>query len=423
MPTRRSFVHMAAGAAVAGLNIPRISYGAADPSHFSVPVGDDPVLVAGDEAYWEVIQQAYTQDAGFINLESGFFSPAADPVIEAQVEHLRAINRIPSFYMRRRMADERQELKRIVGRFAGVDPAELCIVRNTTEALNVVIHGVPADPGDEFLWCSREYPSMQDALNQRAQRYGTVNRVIELPWLPASQDEVVAAYERAVTPRTRYILVSHMIYLTGQVLPVRAIADMAHARGIEVIVDAAHSFAHLDYRIPDLGGDYLGTSLHKWLGAPLGTGLLYVKREHVGKVWPLFGDANARGHDIEKLHHIGTHPQGTDQTLVDAIRFHEAIGGPRKEARLRYLMNHWVDQVRNAPGVHINTPLGDEQSCAIANVLVDGMTPVELVDALWERHRIFTVAVDQGARIAPNVFTRLRELDLLAAALLELARA
>jgi selenocysteine lyase/cysteine desulfurase len=319
------------------------------------------------------------------------------------------------------MAEERAELKSTVGRFAGVAPEELVIVRNTTEALNVVIHGVPAEPGDEFLWCSREYPSMQDALLQRARRFGTANRVIELPWLPGRQDEIVEAYAAAITPRTRYILASHMIYLTGQVLPIRAISDMAHERGIEVIVDAAHSFAHLEYDIPDLGGDYLGTSLHKWLGAPLGTGLLYVKREHVAKVWPLFGDANAQGDDIEKLHHIGTHPQGTDQTIVDAIRFHEGIGGVRKEARLRYLKNHWVRQVRDVPGVHINTPLGDDQSCAIANVLVESMTPTALVEGLWDRYRIFTVAVEQGARIAPNVFSRLGELDLLARAIREMA--
>ena len=391
------------------------------PGELPGPEAGDPRRVAQDEAYWEVIQQAYTQDAGFINLESGFFSPAADPVVDAHVEHLRAINRIPSFYMRRRMAEERAELKRLVGRFAGVSPQEFAIVRNTTEALNVLIQGVPANAGDEFLYCSREYPSMQEALLQRARRFGTVNRIIELPWLPASQDEIVTAFADAITPRTRYILVSHMIYLTGQVLPVREICEMAQGRGIEVIVDGAHSFAHLDYRIPDLGCDYFGTSLHKWLGAPLGTGLLYVKREHVSKVWPLFGDANAQGDDIEKLHHIGTHPQGTDQTIVDAIRFHQAIGGPRKEARLRYLKNHWVEQVHGAPGVHINTPLGDDQSCAIANVLVDGMTPEELVEGLWDRYRIFTVAVEQGARIAPNVFSRLSDLDLLAGAVREMA--
>jgi len=422
MTTRRTFVRAAAGAALGAMATPRFTSAALPPSAIErIASGRSPQEVARDEAYWEVIQRAYTQDPGFINLESGFFSPAADPVLEAQLRNIRRVNEIPSFYMRRLMTREREDLKEMFGRFAGVSPAEFTFVRNTTEALNVVLQGIPLEAGEEVLYASREYPSMQEALEQRALRFGTVNKVIELPWLPSSQDEVVRAYADAITPRTRYILVSHMIYLTGQVLPVRAIADMAHARGLEVVVDAAHSFAHLDWRIPDLGADYLGSSLHKWLGCPLGTGLLYVKKEHIAKVWPLLGDRNARGEDIEKFHHIGTHPQGTDQAIRDAVRFHESIGGARKEARLRYLKNRWVDDVKSVPGIHINTPLGDDQSCAIANVLVDGMTPADLVDALWDRYRIFTVAVDQGARIAPNVFTRLEHLDLLASALRELA--
>ncbi|MDP2956842.1 MAG: aminotransferase class V-fold PLP-dependent enzyme [Longimicrobiales bacterium] len=424
MTDRRAFVRTATGVALGALAPPRFASAALARGELDrIAGGLTPGQVAQDEAYWEVVQRAYTQDPGFINLESGFFSPAADPVVEAQVRNLRRINQIPSFYMRRLMDGERAELKRALAGFAGVPPEEITVVRNTTEALNVVLQGVPLERGEEVLYCAREYPSMQDALEQRAMRYGTVNRVIDIPWLPASQDEVVRAYAEAITPRTRYLLVSHMIFLTGQVLPVRAICDMAHARGVEVIVDAAHSFAHLDWKIPDLGCDYLGSSLHKWLGCPLGTGLLYVKKEHIAKVWPLFGDRNAQGGDIEKLHHIGTHPQGTDQAIRDAIRFHEAIGGARKEARLRWLKNAWVSRVKNVPGVRINTPLGDDQSCAIANVLVDGMTPAELVDALWDRWRIFTVAVEQGARIAPNVFTRTGDLDLLVRGITELARA
>jgi len=422
MTSRRTFVRTATGAALGSLVTPRFSAAAISRSELERLAGGlSPQEIADDEAYWEVIQRAYTQDPGFINLESGFFSPAADPVLDAQVRNIRRINQIPSFHMRRLMAQDRVDLKEMFGRFAGVSPAEFTFVRNTTEALNVVLQGIPLERGEEVLYSSREYPSMQEALQQRALRFGTVNNVIELPWLPASQEEVVQAYATAITPRTRYILISHMIYLTGQVLPVRAVADMAHARGIEVIVDAAHSFAHLDWKVPDLGADYLGSSLHKWLGCPLGTGLLYVKQEHIAKVWPLFGDLNAQGPDIEKFHHIGTHPQGTDQAIRDAVRFHESIGGARKETRLRYLKNSWVGRVKDLPRVHINTPLGDGQSCAIANVLVDGLTPGALVDALWDRYRIFTVAVEPGARIAPNVFTRMADLDLLVRALEQLA--
>jgi selenocysteine lyase/cysteine desulfurase len=424
MTTRRSFVRVAAGAALSPLASPLLN--AATTSRIErLGLDDkrDTSEIAHDEAYWEVIQQAYVQDASFINIESGYFSPAAEVVLDAQVDRLRLINRIPSFYMRRRMATERADLKRFIGRFVGLSPDEFVIARNTTEALNNIIQGIPLERGDEVLYNRREYPSMQEALEQRASRYGTVNRVIDIPWLPSSQDEIVQAYAGALTLKTRYILVSHMIYLTGQVLPVKEICNMAHQRGVEIIVDGAHSLAHLNQTISDLDCDYYGTSLHKWLGAPLGTGLMYIRREHIQKVWPLFGDRRAQSDDIAKFEHIGTHPQGTDQTIMDAIRFHEAIGGARKEARLRFLKNYWVDKVRGTTGVKINTPLGDDQSCAIANVIVEGMTPAELVDTLWERHRIFTVGVEQGARIAPNLFTRLSDLDLLVRGIQECAAA
>ena len=414
MTTRRSFVRMAAGAALSPIASPVLNAGATERIR-RLRLGDhrDISKITQDEAYWEVIQRSYTQDAGFINIESGYFSPAAQVVVDAQVDRLRELNRIPSFYMRRRMAAERENLKRFIGRFINVSPDEFVIARNTTEALNTIIHGIPLEKGEEVLYNNREYPSMQEALEQRALRYGTVNHVINIPWLPSSQQQIVETYASAITDKTRYILVSHMIYLTGQILPIKEICTMAHQRGVEVIVDGAHSLAHVNYKIPDLGCDYYGTSLHKWLGAPLGTGLMYIRREHIKKVCPLFGDTKAKRDHIAKFEHIGTHPQGTDQTIMDAIRFHTAIGGERKEARLRYLKNYWVDKVGGVPGVNINTPLGDDQSCAIANVLVDGKTPGELVDFLWDRFRIFTVGVEQGARIAPNVFTRLSDLDLL----------
>ncbi len=422
MTTRRSFVRLAAGAALTPLTAPTFKASASDRLiRLRDSDSRDAKTIAQDESYWEAIQREYTQDATFINIESGFFSPAPDTVMEAEISWVREVNRAPSFYMRRRMAAETTNLKQLIGRFLGVSPGEFVISRNTTEALNTIIHGVPLESGEEVLLCSREYPSMIDALEQRTQRHGTASRVIEIPWLPSSQEEVVRAYADAITPRTRYILVSHMVFLTGQILPVREICEMAHERGIEVIVDGAHSFAHVNQSIADLNCDYYGTSLHKWLGAPLGTGLMYVRKEHIAKVWPLYGDARAQGDDIGKFEHIGTHPPATKQPILDAIRFHEAIGAERKEARLRYLKNYWVERVQSVPGVRINTPLGDDQSCAIANVLVDGRTPVELVDELWDRHRLFTVGVEQGARIAPNVFTRLSDLDLLVRAIGESA--
>jgi len=424
MTSRRSFVRLAAGAALSPLAAPTFHADASD-RIARLRLGDkrDADTIAQDETYWEAIQREYTQDSTFINIESGFFSPAADVVLESQINWVREVNRAPSFYMRRRMATETANLKKLIGRSLGISPEEFVISRNTTEALNTIIQGVPLEPGEEVLLCSREYPSMVEALEQRTQRFGTASRVIEIPWLPTSQDEIVRAYADAITPRTRYILVSHMIFLTGQILPVREICDMAHERGIEVIVDGAHSLAHVNQGISDLNCDYYGTSLHKWLGAPLGTGLMYIRKEHIPKVWPLYADRNAQSDHVSKFEHIGTHPPSAKQPILDAIRFHESIGGERKEARLRFLKNYWVDQVKETPGVRINTPLGRDQSCAIANVLIEGWTPGDFVDALWDRYRIFTVGVEQGARIAPNLFTRLSDLDLLVQGIRECADA
>ena len=373
----------------------------------------DPREAARDEDFWYVVQKAYRQSPHFINLESGYYSPSPIEVMEAQIANIRAINETPSFYMRRKQFQDQADVKKAFGEFAGADPSEFVICRNTTEALNTVIHGIEMAPGDEALMCDREYGSMLEAWNQRAARTGITLKIIQLPLVPESQDEIVRIYERAVTPKTKVLHVSHMIYLTGQVLPVRAIADMAHARGLEVIVDAAHSFAHLEWKLPDLGADYLGSSLHKWLGAPLGSGLLYVRRDKIARLWPLLGDSRFASDDIAKLEHIGTHPRSTDLAIISAVRFHEAIGSKRKEERLRYLKNYWASKAAEIPGVTINTPMQDEMSCAIANVIVRGMTPGELVDRLWDEHRIFTVAVEQGARIAPNLWTRLEHLDAL----------
>lgn len=262
---------------------------------------------------------------------------------------------------------------------------------------------------------------MRDALAQSGERHGTVHKVIDIPLVPDTDSEVVALYSNAITARTRAILVSHMIYLTGQVLPVRKIADMAHARGVEVIVDAAHSFAHLDFELPELGADYLGTSLHKWLGAPLGTGLLHIRRDKIPRVWPLLADRVFPKDDIRKFEHLGTRPVDIEKTLLKAIQFHRSIGARRKEERLRYLKNYWVDRVKNLPKVAINTPLDDARSCAIANFGIAGMAPTAVADLLFDRHRVFTVAVDEGVRVSPNIFNGLEDLDVLVEAIRELA--
>jgi selenocysteine lyase/cysteine desulfurase len=248
-----------------------------------------------------------------------------------------------------------------------------------------------------------------------------VNKIISLPNHPTSDEEIVDLYAQAISPKTRLLMICHMVNITGQILPVRKIVDMAHQRGVDVIVDGAHAFAHLDFKIADLNCDYYATSLHKWLGCPLGAGILYVKKEKIKGIWPLFGETNFADDDIRKLNHTGTHPVHTDLTIADAISFHEKIGIQRKEARLRYLQAYWTKQVRSIAGIVVNTPADSQRACGIANVGIARMKPADLAKTLLEKHKIWTVAIDyanvKGVRITPHLYTSTAELDALVKAL------
>jgi selenocysteine lyase/cysteine desulfurase len=306
-----------------------------------------------------------------------------------------------------------------------VPPNELIVTRNTTESLDTVIGGFPWKAGDEAVMAEQDYGAMLDMFKLQARRQGIVNRVVSLPLDPGSDDEIVRLYESAITPRTRLLMVCHMVNITGQILPVAKIADMAHGHGVQVMVDGAHSFGQCAFAVPDLHGDYFATSLHKWLGAPLGAGLLHVRKEHIADLWPTFADLSKADDDILKLNHTGTHPVHTDLGVNDAIDFHLTIGIERKEARLRYLQHYWTDKVRGLRGIALNTPSDPARSCAIANVGVTGLAPAALGDALFTRYRIWTVAIDgagvHGVRVTPHLFTSTADVDELVRALRELA--
>jgi selenocysteine lyase/cysteine desulfurase len=310
---------------------------------------------------------------------------------------------------------------------AGCSPEELIITRNTTESLDTVIAGYDWKPGDEAVMAAQDYGAMLDQFKLMARRHGTVNKVVSLPMDPQSDDEILNLYANAITPRTRLLMVCHLVNITGHILPVRRIADMAHARGVDVMVDGAHAFAQLDFRIPDLGADYYGASLHKWLGAPIGAGILYVKREHIERIWPVYGEEAQPNDAIMKLNHTGTHPCHTDLAIEDAIRFHETIGVARKEARLRHLQQYWTSRVRGKPRIVLNTPADPARSCAIANVGIEGMNPGDLGRTLFDRYKVWTVAINnvgvRGVRVTPQLYTTTAELDVLVDALLELSTA
>lgn len=385
-----------------------------------------PAVLAEDEVFWQSIRAHYSLPHDFIQLENGYYSITAQPVLEAFIGHVRDVNASSSLYMRTKQVDDKLAVRAALAKLLGCADAELIVTRNTTESLDTVISGFDWRPGDEAVMAEQDYGSMLDMFKLQARRRGIVNRIVSVPLHPSSDDEIVARYERALTPKTRLLMVCHMINITGQILPVRRIVEMAHGHGVPVMVDGAHTFAHLDFTIADLGGcDYYGSSLHKWLGAPLGSGILYVRRDRIAPLWQLYGDATFPDGDIRKLNHTGTHPAATDLAITDAIRFHETIGAARKAARLRHLQRYWTDKVRGHARIVVNTPAEPERSCAIANVGIDGIAPAELAQTLLDKHKIFTVAIDgagvRGVRVTPQLFTTTAELDLLVAALKQLA--
>ena len=419
---RRNFVTVVVGALGASATP---ALGAIERAFAAVAAVAPPQL-ATDEAFWESIRAQFPVTQDFIQLENGYYSITAGPVLENYIRHVREVNAISSYYMRTKEVDDKLAVRRELARLLGCADGELIITRNTTESLDTVIAGFDWKPGDEAVMAEQDYGSMLDMFKLQARRHGVVNRVVSVPMQPKSDDEIVAVYERAITPKTRLLMVCHMINITGQILPVRKIVEMAHRRGVLVMVDGAHTFGQLDFKIGDLGGcDYYGSSLHKWLGVPLGAGILYVRRDRVAPLWQLYGDASFADDDIRKLNHTGTHPAATDLAILDAIRFHETIGIARKAARLRYLQHYWTDKVRGMRRIVVNTPEAIERSGVTANVGVEGMAPADLAKTLFDKYRIFTVAIDgagvHGVRVSPHLFTTTAELDALVRALTQIA--
>ena len=383
--------------------------------------------LAQDDGFWTSLRGKYRLTPDYINLENGYYSMQAEPVLESFIASIRKVNYEAARYMRTVRVEDKNRVRNKLAALAGCSPEELIITRNTTESLDTVISGYDWKAGDEAVMAAQDYGAMLDHFKLMARRHGLVNKVVQVPRHPRSDDEIVQVYANAITPRTRLLMVCHLVNITGHVLPVRKIADMAHARGVDVMVDGAHAFAHLDFRIPELGADYYGASLHKWLGAPLGAGILYVKREKVEKLWPMYGEEGVPPGSVMKLNHTGTHPCHTDLGIEHAIAFHESIGIARKEARLRYLQQYWTSKVRGKPRLVLNTPADPARSCAIANVGVEGVAPGALARTLFDKYRVFTVAIDrpeagvQGVRVTPHLYTTTSELDVLVQALAELS--
>lgn len=376
-----------------------------------------PDELASDEDFWYYIQQSFTVSPSILNFNNGGVSPAPRTVQDAMKRFYDYSNEAPSYYMWRILDQGRETLRTNLSKLAGCRTDEIAINRNASEGLETIIFGLQLKEGDEVVATKQDYPNVVNAWKQREQR-----DKIKMLWvnleLP-SEDEayIVKQYVNAFTPRTKAVNITHIINWNGQVIPVRKIADEAHKRGIDVLVDGAHSFAHLDFQIPDLGADYFATSLHKWLYAPIGSGLLYVKRDKISSVYPLFATDIPLKDDIRKFEHLGTRPFFIEQAIGKAIEFHQMIGSERKQKRLHYLKNYWMEKVKDVPGIKLHTSLHPKWGGAIGLVSVEGKKPAELDSYLFNNHRIHTTTIlwenISGVRITPNVYTTAPQLDEL----------
>lgn len=425
MHTRRQLLTLAAPpAALAAAATLRPAAALAALREFAQARGT-PRELAGEEALWAGVQRAFVVDRTLINLNNGGVSPSPVSVQEAMRRYWEFSNLAPVHTMWRVLEPQRESVRRELASAAGCDPEEVAITRNTSEGLEACQLGIDLAPGDEVLACDQEYPRMVTTFRQRQRRDGIVLRQFPLPMPAGDTQAILAAYAAHATPRTRAILVSHMIYLTGQVLPVREIAALGRQLGAWVLVDGAHAFAHLPFTIPALDADVYAASLHKWLCAPHGTGLLVVRRARIPHIWPLMAAPPEMDENIRKFEEIGTHPAANALAIAEALAFHRALGAERKVARLCYLRDRWALRLAAHPRLRLHTHLAPGKAGAMATVEVLGLEAAQLAEYLWNRHRIIVAAIThpafQGVRVAPSVYTTVEEVDRFATIMEEIA--
>jgi selenocysteine lyase/cysteine desulfurase len=394
-------------------------------AYYSLPVQPNGEEPEKNEGYWDQIRQLYPRPDGYINLENGYFSHQPLPVLEFHRQKERDLNIRNSWVMRKEQTAIIENSRKELALFLGCDAEELALTRNTTESLNTVIMGYPWKKGDEVVIGNQDYGSMVEAFKQAANRFGIKLREASVPLHPESDEQVVNAYSSLFTSKTKMVHITHLINLTGQVVPVAAIAAAARKKGILSAVDSAHAVAHIQFGIGDLQADFVGASLHKWLCNALGAGFLWMKKEHIEKIWPLMGDTGLPKTNIRRFEHQGTRPIHTIESIGEALRFHLKIGSELKEKRLRYLMQYWTEKAAELPKVKLLTPHKDnKRCCAIANIAVDGYSPDELSKVLYDKFKIFTVAINHpvvnGVRITPHLSSSLSDLDSLVSALKQL---
>ncbi len=441
MPTRRKFLKdtLLAGTGLALLASDALAEFAEKIAQY--PAKTSLEHIAADEDFWATVQQAFAVDRSIINFNNGGVCPSPKIVMEALKSYLDYSNLAPSYTMWRHLQPHIETVREGLAKHFGCSPEEIAITRNASESLQTLQFGLELKRGDEVITTTQDYPRMITTWEQRVRRDGIILKKVRYPVPLMNPKDFVNAIEEAITPKTRIIHVSQVVVYTGQILPVREICRLGKSRGIEVIVDGAHAFAHIPFKQADLECDYFGTSLHKWLYAPIGTGMLYVKKEKIKNVWPLFAAPESMQNDIRKFEEIGTHPAANHNAIAEALGFHENLGVERKAARLRYQHKRWIERLRKYDNVKFRTNIDDEtQWCGLVNVHVEGTDPNKVQSYLFEKHRIYTVAIlppdnaerasstkaifddFKGIRVTPNIYTRPSEIDCFADAMEKIAR-
>jgi len=387
----------------------------------SRPVAD----TVSDDELWSRMAQAYTVSPNILNLNNGGVSPQPKVVQDAVDRYYHLSNEAPTYYMWQILDRGREPLRRKLAALAGVSPDEIAINRNTTEALGTFTWGIDLKRGDEIVMTKQDYPNMIHAWKQREMREGIVIKWISIDLPVEDEETVLKAYREATTPRTKVWHITHLLTWTGQIFPAARLCAEAKKRGIISIVDAAHTFAHLDYKLSDLDCDYFGTSLHKWLCAPFGTGMMHIRKPLIARTWPLFPNDKPQSDDIRKFEALGTRSFAPEQAIGQAIDFHLAIGAARKQQRLHYLKRYWCEAIADHPKVKLHISLKPEFSCALGTFSIEGMDVGEISSKLMGEYQIHTTSIKwenvNAVRVTPHVYTTTRDLDRLVEAVMKIA--
>jgi len=383
--------------------------------------GSDFQASAEDEEFWLGVRDAFTLDENVINFNNGGCSPSPRVVAESLKQQIDFANKGPSIFMWRELDPKIEDVRKRLAKLFGADAKEIAITRNASESLMTCLFSLPMSEADEILTTTHDYPRMINAIRQRERRDGVKMVQVEVPPAPQTHKEIVEAFERGITSKTKIILVSHVTFTTGDINPVREVCELGRRHGIPVVVDGAHAFAHFPFKQEDLTCDYFGTSLHKWLMAPVGTGMLYVRRPLIEDLWALMAPGPTQDADIRKFEEIGTHQAAVHNAIGEALTFHEMLGGERKAARLRYLKSRWTDQLREFNNVKFHTNLHEAHSCGICTVEIEGIKPGDLATWLEAKHQVVVAPIEyanfSGIRVSPQVYSTIGEVDRFADAM------